>query len=591
MATDQIPNAAPLRIFLSYRREDTAGYAGRLYDALVARFPADQVFIDIDTIEPGVDFVEVVENAVGACDVFITLIGQRWAEVMSERAQRGDGDESDFVRLETEAALKRKIRVIPVLVQGAKMPRASELPESLAPLTRRNALELSDHRWRYDVEQLIQLLERLPPPGPGVTPTTAVAASPGAPAVGVLPTYGGGDRPPAGQNSDPPEGGDHMASGPPSSPRPRRLKWKWWAVGPAAAVVAVVVVVLLVLFLPSSGPRHGGPGSPTSRPGATRSSLPSSTKVPSLSRANWTKTLLAFGPADLTAVSCASTSFCVVGDEDGTVFSFNGNQWSGPHLVDRSPANRPPLVHTSLNALSCPSRSFCAGADELGDVVTYNGRTWSAPTKVARPHALYAISCVSSSFCVAVSGTGDAFSFNGRTWSAATPLGTSSINAVSCPTSSFCMAVAGNGVAYIFNGSTWSSAEAPDVGADVGASLNGVSCPTSTFCAAVDVTGAWTTFNGKTWSQPEQVNLPAIGPGDLFGVSCPHPSYCVAVGEEGDAQSFDGANLSKPAPFNDLSVYGVSCPSSTFCVAIQGKGPKTGEYGTGDTALVWRPAR
>jgi hypothetical protein len=100
MATDQPPGPAPLRIFLNYRREDTAGYAGRLYDALVSRFPADQVFIDIDAIEPGVDFVEVVENAVGACDVFIALIGQRWVEVMNERGERRLGDEYDFVRLE-----------------------------------------------------------------------------------------------------------------------------------------------------------------------------------------------------------------------------------------------------------------------------------------------------------------------------------------------------------------------------------------------------------------------------------------------------------------------------------------------------------
>jgi TIR domain len=203
MASDQPPGPQPLRIFLNYRREDTAGYAGRLYDALVSRFPADQVFIDIDAIEPGVDFVEVVENAVGACDVFIALIGQRWAEVMNERGQRRLGDENDFVRLEIEAALKRKIRIIPVLVQGANMPRASELPESLAPLARRNALELSDHRWRYDLQQLVQVLERRSPPVPGVAPTIAATADPTS--LGVPATDGGENRPPARSRGDRPK--------------------------------------------------------------------------------------------------------------------------------------------------------------------------------------------------------------------------------------------------------------------------------------------------------------------------------------------------------------------------------------------------
>jgi streptogramin lyase len=149
------------RVFLNYRREDTSGHAGRLYDALTAHFPAEQVFMDIDTIEPGVDFVEVVEEAVGSCTVLLAIIGRRWLEVTNETGPQRLQDQRDFVRLEIEAALNRKIRLIPVLVQGARMPSEQELPETMRPLTRRNAVELSDHRWRYDTEQLVRVLERI----------------------------------------------------------------------------------------------------------------------------------------------------------------------------------------------------------------------------------------------------------------------------------------------------------------------------------------------------------------------------------------------------------------------------------------------
>jgi len=151
----------PFRVFLNYRREDTAGHAGRLYDALTAHFPAEQVFIDVDTIEPGADFVEVVEEAVGSCTVLLALIGQRWLQVTNQAGPQRLHDEHDFVRMEIEAALNRSIRVIPVLVQGARMPSYEDLPETMRPLTRRNAIELSDHRWRYDTDQLVRVLERI----------------------------------------------------------------------------------------------------------------------------------------------------------------------------------------------------------------------------------------------------------------------------------------------------------------------------------------------------------------------------------------------------------------------------------------------
>jgi len=118
-------------VFLSYRREDASGHAGRLYDALTGQFPPEQVFMDIDTIEPGVDYVEVVEEAVGSCDVLLAVIGQRWLQATGETGAPRVQDEHDLVRLEIEAALSRKIRVIPVLVQDSRLPSAEEMPEGL----------------------------------------------------------------------------------------------------------------------------------------------------------------------------------------------------------------------------------------------------------------------------------------------------------------------------------------------------------------------------------------------------------------------------------------------------------------------------
>jgi hypothetical protein len=149
-----------VKLFINYRREDTAPYAGRLYDRLTAHFGADQVFIDIDQIEPGEDFVEVINRKVGACEIAIVSIGPNWLSVTDASGKRRLDDKEDFVRMEIIAALERKVRVIPVLVGGARMPRRQDLPEVLAPLSRRNAIELSETRFHADVNRLIEAIER-----------------------------------------------------------------------------------------------------------------------------------------------------------------------------------------------------------------------------------------------------------------------------------------------------------------------------------------------------------------------------------------------------------------------------------------------
>jgi hypothetical protein len=154
------PNpAGPGRIFISYRREETAYPAGWLYDRLAERFGPGQVFKDVDSIQLGDDFVQVITGAVGSCDVVLALIGSHWLSATDQHGRRRLDDPDDFVRLEIEAALSRGVRVIPILVDGARMPTAEQLPDSLAKLVRRQALELSPARFDSDLGRLLKVLE------------------------------------------------------------------------------------------------------------------------------------------------------------------------------------------------------------------------------------------------------------------------------------------------------------------------------------------------------------------------------------------------------------------------------------------------
>jgi hypothetical protein len=190
--------ASAPKVFISYRREGAAAHAGRLYDAMVAQFGEGNVFMDVD-MAPGVDFVDQITEVVSACQVLIVVMGPGWATVTDEDGDVRIADPEDFVRLEVETALRRpEVTPIPVLVSGARMPRREDLPAELAPITRRNALELSDARWRYDVGRLNEALDELltdltggrgtvaPTPDPDPTPTPDPSPSPPGPSNGRL---------------------------------------------------------------------------------------------------------------------------------------------------------------------------------------------------------------------------------------------------------------------------------------------------------------------------------------------------------------------------------------------------------------------
>jgi hypothetical protein len=145
-------------IFISYRREDTEGQAGRLFESLREVFGEHTVFMDVATIEPGADFRRAIETNIDKCAVLLALIGRTWLTVTDREGKRRIDNPSDFVRLETSSALKRDVTVIPVLVQGATMPQEADLPTDIKDLAYRNAFELTHARWDSDVQLLIKAL-------------------------------------------------------------------------------------------------------------------------------------------------------------------------------------------------------------------------------------------------------------------------------------------------------------------------------------------------------------------------------------------------------------------------------------------------
>lgn len=194
-------------IFVSYRRQDSQSAAGRLSDHLREHLQGVLIFRDVEAIEPGVDFVDAIERALNDCGVLLAVIGPRWIDAQDASGNRRLDDPNDYTRLEIATALKRDgVRVIPVLVEGAVMPATDQLPDDLDALARRNAIELTDKRWDFDVSQLVASLRKV---------------------------LGLPDQPDQPDPVPPPS--------PPSPPEPASKK-KWW-IGGAVALLAIAGLV------------------------------------------------------------------------------------------------------------------------------------------------------------------------------------------------------------------------------------------------------------------------------------------------------------------------------------------------------------
>ena len=160
-----------VHVFINYRRRDTRHVAGRLRDRIDARFGDESVFVDVESIEPGRDYVTAIDGAVSSCLVMLVLIGEEWLSP-DERGLRRIDDPNDRLRLEIEAGLRHRTVVIPVLVDAATMPKTRDLPESVVPLSRHQAVRLRHDSFSSDSEHLLDVIARIATePGAGVTPT------------------------------------------------------------------------------------------------------------------------------------------------------------------------------------------------------------------------------------------------------------------------------------------------------------------------------------------------------------------------------------------------------------------------------------
>lgn len=148
-------------VFINYRREDAGPYARLMKLRLAHHFPGTPVFMDLDSIEVGVDFAEAIDSAIRSCTILVALIGRRWLTIADEEGHRRLDNPNDLVRFEIQAALKRRVRVIPVLVDGAIALRQQQLPPGLCKLARLNALEMSYGRFEYDETRLLATVQKV----------------------------------------------------------------------------------------------------------------------------------------------------------------------------------------------------------------------------------------------------------------------------------------------------------------------------------------------------------------------------------------------------------------------------------------------
>jgi TIR domain len=578
------------RVFINYRREDAGGHAGRLFDSLRARYPGDRLFMDIDTIEPGLDFTEVIDEAIESCEAVIALIGKRWVSVMDASGNRRLDNPADYVRLELEAALRRGVRVIPVLVAGGEVPRSEDLPASLEKLTRLNALEMTDARWQFDLSRLLRVLERLEQKELERERAAAGAEGlPGAPAAAsAAPAT---EAPPASLPS-PPVAAPPGPPYPPSRGTPPGRRRALLLAGGAGLVLAGLVAFFLTRDgAPEVTPSQPGSGTATS-PGETptESEPPTSppasvspTGVPpepdALAWARVQSDLQVFGgPGQqvINRVTVFGTSLVAVGYEDqgegadGAVWtSDDGESWRQPTVPSMSGDGEQVVGGIAER----DGMLVAVGSDGEGDArdaaawTSTDGVEWApaddpdAALAVAGDQAMRRVAAAGPGFVAVGYDVGDAAvwtfiagvwrqeqhpSFGGagdqQMWSV-TGLGSDQVVAVGATQSEDGDLDAG---AWFFDGTDWRAATGPFGGAGdqqmtmviatetglVGAGFDG---PRGEYDAAV-----WTSTDGLEWSRVDAGPEVFGGNGDqeIVGLAA-WEAGLVAVGFD---RSVDGAN-------------------------------------------------
>ncbi len=262
-------SAAPdrLKVFINYRRSDTEGYAGRVYEALRRPIGASNMFMDVDSMKPGQDFVRALDEAVAGCDVLLAMIGPTWLDAAGPDGGRRLDDPLDHVRVEIVSALSRDKIVIPLLFSGARMPGAGVMPEALEPLRTRNALVVRHERFRGDIAELVKELRRL----------QAIKAGPVAAATATATTVSSGmtgsvERVVPDATVSVIAGRSRAATSGPQSRLPRA---RVAALGLAAVAVLAVVIGMGTILA------NGGAGAASATPGSSAAVAVSSAPSPS----------------------------------------------------------------------------------------------------------------------------------------------------------------------------------------------------------------------------------------------------------------------------------------------------------------------
>jgi hypothetical protein len=300
-------------------------------------------------------------------------------------------------------------------------------------------------------------------------------------------------------------------------------------------------------------------GEPANRTNAATAPVQTGTTAPTQHR--WGAGA-ALGFDKINAISCASPSFCVAGNQGGQVSIYNGQTWSSLSTVDPYPPGG------ALASASCPTAQFCVLIDSNGYAVTWRDGTWQASTQVVAGAGLDAVSCASPTFCVAVDDNGDAATFDGAGWVTTDVVHDSNdhLTSISCPAAQTCVAMRGlTGRSRALHGTSWSSDNRLNTGDD--AYVTGLSCAAADSCTAVDNNGRAYTWNGQTWSQPRIVST---GRG-LTSVSCPSTATCIAGTGRGDGA--DGVVTFGPTGGGTLTtldhgtILSVSCATADACTA------------------------